>query len=191
LCPFLPDAGEYAVAMNRNDVDREQELIYLHNTATRYGGLENGLKTTHHLTDREERGRWTLFPSQLLDLLSQQPPHIAGWLFTAPRGGLWGQRNFYRDVWEPARDCCGVDLTLYDLRHTFSSRLLAAGIPLVEVSGWMGHSLRAGGELVNTTSTTYAHATGEHRPAALAELARLYDAVTTQSPKSQRLQPRR
>jgi integrase len=178
-------------AMNRNDVDREQELIYLHKTATRYGGLENGLKTTHHLTDREERGRWTLFPSKLFDLVSQRPPHIAGWLFTAPRGGLWGQRNFYRDVWEPARDCCGLDLTIYDLRHTFSSRLLAAGIPLVEVSGWMGHSLRAGGELVNTTSTTYAHATGEHRLAALAELTRLYYAVSAQTPKSRRLRPSR
>ena len=41
----------------------------------------------------------------------------------------------------------------------------------------MGHSLRAGGEHVNTTSRTYAHATGEHRDAALAELAGLLDAV--------------
>ncbi len=51
--------------------------------------------------------------------------------------------------------------TLYDARHTFSSRLLAAGIPLIEVSAWMGHSLRAGGEQVNTTTRKYAHATGE------------------------------
>jgi len=65
-----------------------------------------------------------------------------------------------------------------DLRHTFSSRLLAAGIPLLEVSGWMGHSLRAGGEHVNTTSRTYAHATGEHREAGLSELGRLAKVVT-------------
>ena len=37
----------------------------------------------------------------------------------------------------------------------------------------MGHSLRAGGAEVHTTSRTYAHATGEHREAALAELERL------------------
>ena len=36
----------------------------------------------------------------------------------------------------------------------------------------MGHSLRAGGAEVNSTSRTYAHATGEHREAALAELER-------------------
>ena len=52
--------------------------------------------------------------------------------------------------------------TLYDLRHTFASRLLAAGIPAVEVSGWMGHAIRAGGhEITNTTTRVYAHATGE------------------------------
>ena len=38
--------------------------------------------------------------------------------------------------------------------HTFSSRLLAAGLPLVEVAAWMGHSLRAGGAALNTTSRT-------------------------------------
>jgi hypothetical protein len=34
----------------------------------------------------------------------------------------------------------------------------------------MGHSLRAGGSEVNMTSRTYAHATGEHREAALRAL---------------------
>jgi integrase len=67
-----------------------------------------------------------------------------------------------------------VSFTLYDLRHTFASRLLAAGIPLVEVAGWMGHGLRAGGqEIVNTTTRVYAHATGEWRRQALDELMRL------------------
>ena len=28
-----------------------------------------------------------------------------------------------------------------DLRDTFASRLLAAGIPVVEVSAWMGHTI--------------------------------------------------
>ena len=90
----------------------------------------------------------------------------------------WGVRNFYRDVWQPARAAAGVDFTLYDLRHTFSSRLLAAGIPLVEVAAWMGHSLRAGGtEVDNTTSRVYAHATGEWREIALAELTTLVTGV--------------
>lgn len=71
-------------------------------------------------------------------------------------------------MWEPAKRESGTDFTLYDLRHTFASRLLAAGIPLTEVAAWMGHSLRAGGAPVNTTTETYAHATGEHRSERLA-----------------------
>ena len=107
-------------------------------------------------------------------MLGERPPHVSGLLFPSPRGRPWNVRNFYRNIWEPARKKAGVSFTLYDLRHTFASRLLAAGIPLVEVAAWMGHSLRAGGSKVdNTTSRVYAHATGEWREVALAELTAL------------------
>ncbi len=88
---------------------------------------------------------------------------------------MWQHRNFYDDVWIDALRASGTDFTLYDARHTFSSRLLAAGLPLIEVAAWMGHSLRAGGAEVNTTTRMYAHATGEHRAAALAELERFVE----------------
>jgi integrase len=161
-------------AMRREDVDRERELIYLHQTADRYGHITKGLKTTHHVTEKEHRGRWTLFPRPLIELVDELPVNLAGWLYVTPRGRVWQQRNFYRDVWTPAQTASGTDFTLYDLRHTFSSRLIAAGIPLAEVSAWMGHSLRAGGAPVNTTTVWYAHATGESRDRALAELYRLF-----------------
>jgi len=48
-------------------------------------------------------------------------------------------------IWRPAMGRAKSDFTLYDLRRTFASRLLSAGIPLVEVSAWMGHRDRAGG----------------------------------------------
>jgi integrase len=85
----------------------------------------------------------------------------------------------YRNVRTPTQRLAGVAFTRYDLRHTFSSRLLAAGIPPVEVAAWMGHSLRAGGkELTNTTTRVYAHATGEHRQAALDQLTALFRGTT-------------
>lgn len=101
--------------------------------------------------------------------------HLAGWLFVTQRGRIWKHRNFYRDVWEPAQAASGAEFTLYDLRHTFSSRLMAAGIPLAEVAAWMGPSLRAGGAPVNTTTTWYAHATGEFRERALRELRLVFE----------------
>jgi len=154
----------------RDDIDRARKMIFVHQTVNRYGHVEPGLKTTHHVKDRERRGRWTLFPSTLLSLVDANPSDIEGRLFPSPRGKHWSHRNFYRDVWEPAQEVSGTNFTLYDARHTFASRLIAAGIPLVEVSAWMGHSLRAGGEQLNTTTRTYAHATGEMASLALQEL---------------------
>jgi integrase len=63
-------------------------------------------------------------------------------LYAEPRGELWASRNSCRDVWTPAQQQAGVAFSLYDLRHTSASRLLAAGIPLIEVSAWMGHPTR-------------------------------------------------
>ena len=161
-------------AMDADHLDRAHEMIYVHQTVDRYGHLMNGLKGTHHISDEHKRGRWTLFPQPLIDMLELRRATDGEYLFPSPRGRLWSVRNFYRNVWEPAQARAGVSFSLYDLRHTFSSRLLAAGIPLVEVSAWMGHSLRAGGhEIVNTTTRVYAHATGESRSAALQALTDL------------------
>ena len=161
-------------AMDDDHLDRAGEMIYLHQTVDRYGHLMSGLKGTHHIADESKRGRWTLFPRPLIDMLALRRATDSEYLFPSPRGKLWSVRNFYRNVWEPGQVDAGVSFTLYDLRHTFSSRLLAAGIPLVEVSAWMGHSLRAGGhEIMNTTTRVYAHATGESRDAALKVLTAL------------------
>jgi integrase len=161
------------LAMHAQEIDRESQMIYLHETVDRYGRLMRGLKGTHHIADRDKRGRWTLFPESLTRTAE---PADDGYLFRSPRGKFWAIRNFYRDVWTPAQEHAGVAFTLYDLRHTFASRLLAAGIPVIEVSAWMGHTIRAGGqEVANTTTRVYAHATGEHREQALRVLADLIE----------------
>lgn len=162
-------------AMHMRTVDADAQMIYVHQTVDRYGRLMDGLKGTHHIVDEDKRGRWTLMPAPLIRLLGQRP----GWLFSSPRGKHWAIRNFYRDVWTPAQREAGTAFTLYDLRHTFASRLIAAGIPLVEVAAWMGHSLRAGGQelTTNTTTRVYAHATGEWRQRALELLSELHTAT--------------
>ena len=53
-----------------------------------------------------------------------------------------GDPELLSQLWTLAQQQAGVAFSLYDLRHTFASRLLAAGIPLVEVSAWMGHPTR-------------------------------------------------
>ena len=70
-------------------------------------------------------------------------------------------------MWEPASKKAGTDFTVYDLRHTFISHLVAKGIPTVEVAAYAGHSTRQLGDIDNTTTRIYQHPTGEHREAAL------------------------
>jgi integrase len=160
-------------AMHRDNLDSDREAIYLCQTVDRYGHLQDGLKTTHHIREADRQGRWTLFPQSLLEALADAPRSPDGWLFPTPRGRLWSIRNFYRTVWDPARRASGTDFTLYDLRHTFASRLQAAGIPAPEVSAWMGHSLRAGGTLISPSTQRYTHPTGDHTTKALQTLAEL------------------
>lgn len=162
------------LGLERSDHDRERQRVFVHQRAKVLGGdakddatFRPGLKTTKGVRrkTKEERGRWTLFPAILS---SVAPTRLHRRLiFPSPTGRVWGQRNFYRDVWDPASKKAGTDFTIYDLRHTFTSHLLANGIPAVEVAAYVGHSTRQLGDLDNTTTRIYQHPTGEYREAAL------------------------
>jgi integrase len=64
-------------------------------------------------------------------------------VFPAERAGHLDMHNFARRDWHPALDAAGVpSRRLYDLRHSFASNALAAGISLYELSRYMGASVR-------------------------------------------------
>jgi hypothetical protein len=65
-------------------------------------------------------------------------------LFPAPGGGLLNLDNFRRREWAPAIEAGGVATPagIYDLRSTFASNALAAGIDLFELARVMGTSAR-------------------------------------------------
>ena len=53
------------------------------------------------------------------------------------------RRDYYnREIWKPALAVAGMaaDTTFHDLRHTFASTALAEGVPISEVSRWLGTS---------------------------------------------------
>jgi len=163
-------------ALERADRNPQDQLILVHQRAWRYGGdpdadgvLIPGLKTTKGVRGKtkEERGRRTLFPAALA---SMSTPRAHRLLVPTVTGKVWSQRNFYRDVWNPAAMLAGISFTIYDLRHTFVSQLLGAGIPLVEVAAYVGHSTRLLGEIDNTTTRIYQHPTGKYHDRALAAI---------------------
>jgi integrase len=69
------------------------------------------------------------------------------------RGTLLGRDYYGKRVWRPAIEAAGLpaDTTFHDLRHTFASTALASGVPISEVSRWLGH------RSITTTVDLYGH----------------------------------
>jgi integrase len=64
-------------------------------------------------------------------------------VFPGERGGHLDMHNFARRDWHPALEAAGLPACrVYDLRHSFASNALAAGISLYELSRYMGASVR-------------------------------------------------
>jgi hypothetical protein len=63
-------------------------------------------------------------------------------LFPAPAGGLLNLNHFRRREWGPAIEASAVrrPARIYDMRSTFASRALAAGVPVFELAKIMGTS---------------------------------------------------
>ena len=134
--------GEF-FASNRHNVDRSRQLIAINETISRRGKLMEGTKNTYTMP-LEERSRYTLFLPELLDELdAARIPDIHGYWVRAPTGGFTNPNNFRNRVFNPviqAAEKAQVTRwwTLKDLRHTFSTELLKAGIPITHVAHWMG-----------------------------------------------------
>jgi len=64
-------------------------------------------------------------------------------VFPATRGGVLNVDNFRRRVWAPAVEAAGIarPARLYDLRSTFASDALAAGVTVFELARVMGTSV--------------------------------------------------
>lgn len=62
-------------------------------------------------------------------------------LCRTPRGTLFRRDYYNREIWNPALASAELlpDTTFHDLRHTFATTALAEGVPISEVSRWLGH----------------------------------------------------
>jgi integrase len=64
-------------------------------------------------------------------------------VFPSPNDGYFDFHNFRKRYWKPAQLAAGIIplRRIYDLRHTFASFALRAGISTFELSRYMGTSL--------------------------------------------------
>lgn len=91
-------------------------------------------------------------PPSLAELIERgQPRTDMDLLFPTPRGKLWRERNFYRDVWVPAQLATGMDPTPHEFRHSYVSHLRAAGVDDADLAKVAGHT-------IETMLSVYTHA---------------------------------
>jgi integrase len=128
LVPLVAATGTRpleAALLARRDADRKGRILTVRGTKT--------------------SGSWREVPlsGRALAALDRLPARLdTPLLFPAPEGGPLNL-NFRRRVWTPAVEAAGVakPARIYDLRSTFASNALAAGVTVFELAKVMGTSV--------------------------------------------------
>jgi integrase len=123
------------LALRRSQLDLEAAM--LHPTGNAY----NGVITEGDSREKKHVREVPLAPS-LVDLLRDLPPRIdTPLLFPTPKGTVWHDSTFRRDVWEPAQIASGMDITPHECRHSYVTNLRAAGIDPADLAQVTGHDI--------------------------------------------------
>ncbi|MFZ3498019.1 tyrosine-type recombinase/integrase [Streptomyces sp. 5.8] len=108
--------------------------------------------------DEDDHGRDVPLPDAVALALRRHLKQYGTWgpdglLFSnITRTGFLYPEYWYQKVWMPSLS--GAEMAYFqshNLRHFYASSLLAQGVPITEVSGWLGHSS------VRVTEEYYAH----------------------------------
>lgn len=118
--------------------DFDGETLQVRRTAHE-GQILEGTKTDH---GEDGAGRVVPVPATLAWMLEAQinlNGPGCGLIFTTPRGLMWRERNFYRDVWRPTQKASGLDIRPHECRHSYVSHLRAAGVNDAGLADVAGH----------------------------------------------------
>src|SRR6266496_4189707 len=124
-----------SVALEWRDVDLEARVVYVHRSFTK--GRLKCPKT-------EASRRAVPLQTIALEAIKQQPAsRPSALVFPAERGGYLDLHNFRNREWKPAQLAAGIEplRRIFDLRHTFATFALRAGISTFDLSRYMGASL--------------------------------------------------
>jgi len=126
--------GEW-IALEDRDIDRDARVVYVRR-AYRNGRVK--------CPKTEASMRAVPLQTIALTALERLPANGRSPLvFPSPNGGYFDLHNFRNRYWKPAQLAAGITplRRVYDLRHTFATFALRAGISTFELSRYMGASL--------------------------------------------------
>jgi integrase len=120
--------------LEQHDVDREAGVVYVRR-AFANGRIKN---TKTRLSTRA-----VPLQAKAVEALDRLPASVNPILFPNARGGRIDFRVFGRRHWRPAQTVAGIEPIrgLYDLRHTYATFALRAGVPVFAVSRFIGSSI--------------------------------------------------
>jgi len=126
--------GEW-IALEHRDIDRDARVVYVRR-AHRNGRIK------YPKTEASIRA----VPLQTIALVALKRLPANGrspLVFPSPTGSYFDLHNFRNRYWKPAQLKAGITplRRIYDLRHTFATFALRAGISTFELSRYMGTSL--------------------------------------------------
>jgi len=116
------------------DIDRAAGVVYVRRA------YANG-RLKHTKTRLSNRA--VPLQAKALEALDRLLPSKNEILFPNARGGRIDFRSFGRRHWKPAQRAAAIEplRDLYDLRHTYATFALRAGVPVFAVSRFMGSSI--------------------------------------------------
>ncbi len=122
------------VALEQRDLDRIGGVLYVRRQLVR--GQVKQTKTRRSV-------RAVPLQRAALEALGRLPEAEGPLLFPSPHGGHIDLHNFRPRQWRPAQTAAGIDPIRrpYDLRHTYATFALRAGISIFDLSRFMGASL--------------------------------------------------
>ena len=156
---------EELFALEWRDIDRRSSVVQVRRAFTR-GRLKEWGKT-------ERSRRRVPLRDRVLDALNDIPRRLdVPLVFPSARGGYVDLHNFRAREWIPAIKAAGIEprRRIYDMRHTYATMSLAAGVSLFSLSRRMGTSL-------DMIDRTYGHLAPDAEAVELA-LLNAYDTKT-------------
>src|ERR671931_9505 len=123
------------IALEKRDLDRHERVVYVRRSFTR-GELK--------FPKTEASVRAVPLQTRALDALDRvRDGNGSSLVFPGERGGYLDIHHFRPYQWRPAQKTVGIDPVrrVYDLRHTFATFALRAGISTFDLSRYMGASL--------------------------------------------------